>query len=90
MEDVQRAKSDRFENNKEVTVISFSEDGSVKETVVQSQFISPGDIIKLSGHMAAPVDLIIILTSMHSDGNKCYIETGLLIIIYFPELIVFF
>jgi len=76
MEDLQRAKSDRFENNKEVTVISFSDDGSIKETVVQSQFISPGDIIKLSGHMAAPVDLIIILTSMHSDGNKCYIETA--------------
>lgn len=76
MEDVQRAKSDRFENNKEVTVVTFSENGSIKETIVQSQFISPGDIIKLSGHMAAPVDLIIILTSMYSDGNKCYIETA--------------
>ena len=26
--------------------------------------------------MASPADLLLILTSMHNDGNKCYIETA--------------
>lgn len=76
LEDVQRAKSDNYENTKEVTIVTFLEDGTVKETITQSQYVSPGDIIKLTGHCAVPVDLLLILTSMHSDGNKCYIETG--------------
>ena len=76
MEDVRRAKSDKFENTKEVTVVTFSPEGGIQETKMESQFISPGDIIKLSGHTSAPVDMILILTSLHSDGNKCYIETG--------------
>ena len=75
VEDVKRAKSDSFENTKEVTVLTFSPEG-VQETKMDSQFVSAGDIIKLSGHTSAPVDMILILTSLHADGNKCYIETG--------------
>ena len=76
IEDIQRAKSDKFENNRIVTVVTFSPDGLVEETEIQSQFVAPGDIIKLTGHTSAPVDLLLIFTSLHGDGNKCYVETA--------------
>lgn len=79
-EDLQRKRSDKFENNKEVTVVYFEYDcmGNVTviETVKKSKDLCPGEIVKLHGRMAAPADLLIILTSMHADGNKCYIETA--------------
>ncbi len=74
-EDLQRARSDQYENNKEVTVVTF-ENGTMKETVVKSMDVNPGDIIKLSGQVAVPVDMLLIMTSIHADGNKCYIETA--------------
>ena len=37
--------------------------------------IRAGDIIKLSGKTAVPADMIIVLTSLYSDGNQCYVET---------------
>ena len=87
VEDVHRAKSDKFENTKEVTVVTFSPEGGVQETKMESQFVSPGDIIKLSGHTSAPVDMILVLTSLHTDGNKCYIETGDLGFYYYKKYI---
>ena len=79
-EDLLRRKSDKFENNREVTVVTFERDeaGKVvtKETVKRSKRLRTGEIVKLSGTMPAPADLLIILTSMHNDGNKCYVETA--------------
>ncbi len=76
MEDLQRAKSDNYENNREVVIVTFNKDGSMKEVVKKSQDIAPGDIIKLNGQMAVPADMLLLLTSMHNDGNKCFIETA--------------
>jgi len=79
-EDLLRQKSDKYENNREVTVLTFEEDGSgmfvVKEEIKTSKHLHPGEIVKLSGKMPAPADLLIILTSLHDDGNKCYVETA--------------
>lgn len=75
-EDLQRAKSDRFENLRDVTVITFDYQGKVVETIKKSKDINPGDIIKLSGQTAIPADLLLILTSNYHDGNKCFIETA--------------
>ncbi len=76
-EDLQRARSDQYENNKDVTVITFdSTTGTIKETITKSMDVNPGDIIKLSGQVAVPVDMLLIMTSLHTDGNKCYIETA--------------
>jgi len=76
IEDLQRAKSDTFENTREVTIVTFNHDGTHTETVKKSQEIAPGDIIKLNGHCAVPADMILLLTSMHNDGTKCFIETA--------------
>ena len=32
--------------------------------------------MKLDGHCVVPVDMILILTSLHEDGNQCYVETA--------------
>lgn len=74
-EDLQRAKSDNLDNRGMVTVIRF-ENGEVVETTMQSQYVQSGDIVKLEGRCAVPVDLLLILTSNHADGNQCYIETS--------------
>jgi phospholipid-transporting ATPase len=76
IEDLERAKSDRYENNREVIVVTFNADGTTSEVTKKSQEIHPGDIIKLVGQHAVPADMLLILTAMHSDGNKCYIETA--------------
>jgi phospholipid-transporting ATPase len=76
IEDLDRAKSDRFENNREVTVVTFNQDGTHVETVKKSSEIAPGDIIKMTGTTQVPADMLLLLTSMHKDGNKCYIETA--------------
>lgn len=75
-EDLLRRKSDEFENNREVTVITFETDSTIKETIKKSKYLKPGDIVLLKGHTSAPADLLIILTSMYKDGNKCYVETA--------------
>lgn len=76
IEDLARARSDKFENLKDVTVITFSSEGEIIETVKKSKDINPGDIVKLTGQVAVPVDLLLIMTSLYYDGNKCYIETA--------------
>ena len=37
MEDLDRAKSDRAENIRQVTVVTFTEDGTVVETIKETQ-----------------------------------------------------
>ncbi len=75
LEDIQRANFDREENNREVTIIDF-ENGKVKEKVVRTKDISAGTIVKLSGKMQVPCDLLLVFTSNFDDGNQCYIETA--------------
>jgi phospholipid-transporting ATPase len=75
-EDLQRARSDQFENNQKVIIVTFDENGVCSEKAIKSMDVNPGDIIKLNGHCAVPVDMLLILTSLHADGNKCYIETA--------------
>ncbi len=60
----------------QVTVVTFAADGTAIETLKKSKDVAPGDIIKMTGLTQVPVDLLLILTSMHNDGNKCYIETA--------------
>jgi phospholipid-translocating P-type ATPase (flippase) len=79
-EDLLRRRSDKYENNREVTVVTFEKDAdgntALRETVKKSKRLRPGDIVKLTGKMPAPADLLLILTSLHHDGNKCYVETA--------------
>lgn len=75
-EDLQRSRSDKEENNRLVTVLTFGTDNQVIETVKETRLIKSGDIVKLDGLMPVPVDMILILTSMYEDGNQCYIETS--------------
>lgn len=76
VEDFERAKSDQFENNRKVKIVTFNQDGSTTETIKRSQDIAPGDIIKLEGQTQVPADMLLLLTSNYGDGNKCYIETA--------------
>ena len=48
-EDLARSKSDKYENNKNVTIVTFDAEGKEHETVIRSQDVNPGDIIKLTG-----------------------------------------
>lgn len=76
IEDLARAKSDKFENAREVTVVTFNSAGTLVETRKKSKHVMPGDIVKLEGTMPCPVDLLLIMSSIYDDGNKCYIETA--------------
>jgi phospholipid-translocating P-type ATPase (flippase) len=76
VEDLKRAHSDDFENNRDVIVVTFGPNGEEIQTVKKSKHVNPGDIIKLVGHCAIPVDMLLVLTSLSNDGNKCYIETA--------------
>ena len=38
--------------------------------------IKAGDIVKLTGHCQVPADMLLIMTSLHHDGNQCYVETA--------------
>lgn len=73
---MQRYKSDKEENNRLITVVTFGHDGEIIETVKETRLIRSGDIVKLMGLMPVPVDMVLILTSMFEDGNQCYIETS--------------
>lgn len=79
-EDLQRARSDRYENLKKVIVITFKKNNNNEyvevETIKKSRDVHPGDIIKLKGKTAVPVDMLLLLTSNYKDGNKCFIETA--------------
>lgn len=76
VEDLQRANSDRYENEKIVKRVTFGSNGEVNEFEVKTQDIKGGDIVKLEGKMAVPADMVLILTSNWDDGNQCYVETA--------------
>jgi magnesium-transporting ATPase (P-type) len=76
VEDYKRAKSDEFENHRDVAIVTFSPSGEEIITMKKSKHINPGDVIKLTGQTAVPVDMLLILTSLYNDGNKCFIETA--------------
>lgn len=38
--------------------------------------IQAGDIIYLHGHRSVPADMLLLHTSLHRDGNQCYVETA--------------
>jgi phospholipid-transporting ATPase len=75
IEDMDRYKSDKFENEKIVKVCTF-ENGQYVEKGIETQFIKGGDIIKLEGKQAVPADMMLLMTSNWDDGNQCYIETA--------------
>ena len=75
-EDFQRYKSDKLENTRKVTLVRFGVNGSEEEVQVETKDIKAGDIVKLTGTTPVPVDMLLILTSMHADGNQCYVETA--------------
>jgi magnesium-transporting ATPase (P-type) len=75
VEDLARARSDKDENTRLVTVVKFV-NGAATETQVESRLVKAGDIIKLTGLTPVPVDLVLLMTSMYADGNQCYIETS--------------
>ena len=52
LEDMQRYKSDKYENEKIIKIVTF-ENGEAVEKETQTQNIKGGDIIKLEGKMAA-------------------------------------
>lgn len=76
VEDLQRGKSDNFENSRAVKIVTFDQGGNIVIEEKQSKYVCPGDIVKLEGTVPSPVDLLLIITSLHADGNKCYIETA--------------
>ena len=76
-EDFQRYKSDKLENTRMVTVVKFDESsGALIESQMETKDVKSGDIIKMTGTTAVPADMLLILTSMHADGNQCYVETA--------------
>ena len=75
LEDLARARSDKDENTRMVTVVKFA-NGAVTETQIESRLVKAGDIVKLTGLTPVPVDLVLLMTSMYADGNQCYIETS--------------
>jgi phospholipid-transporting ATPase len=79
MEDMQRAKFDHEDNVRPVIVVRFSEKGEAKEFSIATKDVKAGDVVKLEAGtdpMQVPVDMVVILTSNHDDGNQCYIETA--------------
>lgn len=75
-EDLQRYRSDFEDNNRPVTAVTFDETTEEPiETIKKSQDIRVGDIVKLTGRVMIPADMLIILTSNYSDANQCYVET---------------
>ena len=75
VEDLSRARSDKIENSREVRILTFNEEGQAVYTTKKTSQIVAGDIIKMTGHTIVPVDMVMILTSNHNDGNTCYVET---------------
>ena len=74
-EDLQRSRSDKFENTRIVKIIKLV-NGEFVETLTESQYIKSGDIVKLEGKSPVPADLLLFLTSTYEDGNQCYVETA--------------
>jgi magnesium-transporting ATPase (P-type) len=76
-DDYARYKSDREENESEVTLMMYDKAASTwGEERVHSKVVQPGDIIKLSGKTRIPVDMVLLMTSTYLDGNSCYVETS--------------
>lgn len=75
MEDLARARSDKEENCRKVTVVRF-DTGIAIEHVIENQQIKAGDIVKLTGRTSVPADMVLIMTSNFTDSNQCYIETA--------------
>lgn len=75
-EDYKRFQSDKAENTRKVIVCTFDSSGEITENLIETKDIKAGDIIKLTGTMPVPVDMLLIMTSLHHDGNQCYIETA--------------
>lgn len=63
-EDLQRYRSDKEENNRLITTVSFDESGEIVETIKETYQIKAGDIVKLTG----------MITNKHindmNEGNK--------------------
>jgi magnesium-transporting ATPase (P-type) len=74
-EDMKRFQSDRFENEKEVIVVTW-ENGTYKETKKACQEVKGGDIVKLKNGEPCPCDLLLCMSSSYEDGNQCYVETA--------------
>jgi magnesium-transporting ATPase (P-type) len=75
-EDLQRYRCDFEDNNRPVTVVTFDETTEEPiETIKKSQDIRVGDIVKLTGRMMIPADMLVILTSNYLDANQCFVET---------------
>lgn len=75
-EDFQRYRSDRDENTRMVTLVRFDANGVESESLVETQTLKAGDIVKMTGTTQVPADLLLLLTSNHADGNQCYVETA--------------
>ena len=67
LEDIQRYKSDKTDNIAKVTLVTFDENGNLVERQIEKQYIKSGDIVKLSGKIDVPVDMILLmfLDSLH-------------------------
>jgi phospholipid-transporting ATPase len=75
-EDYQRGKSDKHENEKPVTIVTFDSTGKAQETSKHCSEIKGGDIIKLTGKVAVPCDMLLCCTSNWDDSNQAYVETA--------------
>ena len=69
-------RSDMEDNMKVETTILFKSNGEFEEVFKKRKDILPGDIICLKGHCSVPADMLILHTSLHADGNQCYVETA--------------
>ena len=58
------------------TTIVFKSNGEFEEVLKKRKDILPGDIICLKGHCSVPADMLVLHTSLHADGNQCYVETA--------------
>ena len=74
-EDLSRYRSDKSDNQRKVTIVTFDSNGNEVLTEVENQMVQAGDIIKLIGRSQIPCDMLLILTSLHHDGNQCFVET---------------
>jgi phospholipid-transporting ATPase len=75
IDDFKRNQADEYENNRAVRVVTFNGDQLVEEQR-RAKDIQVGDIVRVLEHEPLPVDLVILLTSLHTDANQCYIETA--------------
>lgn len=70
------SRSDKEDNMRDEIVIVFKSNGEYEEVSTKRKDIKPGDIVLLRGHCSVPADMLVLLTSLHGDGNQCYVETA--------------